>query len=348
MTPLPGKPSNLTPDWLSDVLGVRVESVELLDHAFATNQRARIGLTYSAPDAGPASLFVKLAPLDEGHKQMVGAIGMGTREVEFFSDVSDGVDLMVPRCHCAEASGDDFVLLLEDLTARGCRFSDASWGVNADSAAVALEDLARFHARFANGGERDAVAPWLRAPGRGPGSEATSGIMRFVLDQNADVLTDRYKAIGELYVEHHAWFHALWDTGPQTYIHGDLHIGNVFLEGDRVGFLDWGLSRTSTPLRDVSYFLTMTVDVDARRANERALLQTYLDALQKSGGPAISFEDAWEVHRRQASYTVVATFLAFMPSYASGDGVALGDALLARANAALEDLDVVDAIRAAL
>jgi len=37
-----------------------------------------------------------------------------------------------------------------------------------------------------------------------------------------------------------------------------------------------------------------------------------------------------------------------MRSYAAGDGVALGDALLARANAALEDLDVVDAIRAAL
>ena len=26
-------------------------------------------------------------------------------------------------------------------------------------------------------------------------------------------------------------------------IHGDTHIGNVYLDGDRVGFLDWGLSR---------------------------------------------------------------------------------------------------------
>jgi hypothetical protein len=37
-----------------------------------------------------------------------------------------------------------------------------------------------------------------------------------------------------------------------------------------------------------------------------------------------------------------------MPSYASGDGVALGDNLLMRANAAIEDLEVVDAIHAAL
>ena len=62
----------------------------------------------------------------------------------------------------------------------------------------------------------------------------------------------------------------------------------------------------------------------------------------------IHFDDAWEAYRLQASYTVVATFLAYMPSYAAGDGVALGNDLLARADAALEDLDVVDAVRAAL
>ena len=48
---------------------------------------------------------------------------------------------------------------------------------------------------------------------------------------------------------------------------------------------------------------------------------------------AVSFDDAWAVHRLQASYTVVATFLAYMPSYAASDGVALGDALLARSDA---------------
>jgi hypothetical protein len=122
----------------------------------------------------------------------------------------------------------------------------------------------------------------------------------------------------------------------------------VFLDGDRVGFIDWGLSRTSTHMRDVSYFLTMSVDVEERRMNERALLETYLDALRNAGGLEVHFDDAWKAHRLQASYTVVATFLAYMPSYMAGDGVTLGDALLARADAALEDLDVVEAVRAAL
>ena len=71
-------------------------------------------------------------------------------------------------------------------------------------------------------------------------------------------------------------------------------------------------------------------------------------ALHASGGPEISLDEAWAVHRFQASYTVVATFLAFMPSYMAGEGQGLGVALRTRAELALEDLDVVEALDAAL
>jgi hypothetical protein len=101
-------------------------------------------------------------------------------------------------------------------------------------------------------------------------------------------------------------------------------------------------------LRDVSYFLTMSVEPEDRRRRERELIQLYLHALRAAGGADISFDDAWAAHRVQASYTVVATFLAFMPSYAAGDGQGLGVALRRRSEMALEDLEVVDALRAAL
>jgi len=348
---LPSAAEDLTATWLSEALGTEVTGVEVLDHAFATNQRARIGIRYAAtddgPGAGPASLFVKLAPLDPAHRQMIGATGMGEREAQFFSDVAGGLDLLVPSCPFAASEGDRFVLLLEDLTVRDCEFFPRMQGVGADAAAVALEDLARFHARFESQAERDRVAPWLRTPSRRM-SEATAGLMRMVLDANAERLSPTYTAIGELYEQHHAWFDEVWHAGPPTFIHGDLHVGNVYLDAGRVGFVDWGLSRTSTHLRDVSYFLTMSVDVEVRRAHQRELLQGYVDALRAAGGHDYSFAEAWAAHRLQASYTVVATFLAYMPSYASGDGVALGDNLLMRANAAIEDLEVVDAVRAAL
>ena len=349
MTTVPAHPDDLTPTWLSEALGAPVASVELLDHAFQTNQRARIGLTYEEPAAGPASVFVKLAPIDEGHREMVGAIGMGEREVQFFRDVAREIDLLVPRCLYSDSQDDLFIMLLEDLTTRDCRFSGGEWGITADNGARALEELAGFHARFESREARDAVAPWLHAPDReGPGSGSTAGIMRFVLDQEGENLSPQYRAIGELFVEHYARFDELWNGGPQTQVHGDLHIGNLFLEGDRVGFLDWGLCRSSTHMRDVSYLLTMSVDIEERRANERDLLKTYVDALRKAGGREISVDEAWEAHRVHAAYTVIATFLAYMPSYAAGDGLVLSDSLIARANAAIEDLDVVDAVRAAI
>jgi Ecdysteroid kinase-like family len=348
MTALPMDTSDLSPGWFSEVLKATVVDVEILDQAFATNQRVRVGLKYAEEEAGPPSLFVKLPSLDPDHRKMIGAAAMGEREARFYADVAPSVELRVPQTYFA-ASADDgsFILLLEDLVAAGCAFSNGTWGVRADAAAGALEDLARFHARFEDPAERSAVTPWLKPPSANR-SELTAQLLRTVLDERRDVLTPAYVAAGELYVEHHDRIDGMWNAGPQTYIHGDPHIGNVFLDAQRVGFFDWGLSRLSTHLRDVSYFLTMTVDPEERRRSERDLLRLYLDALRGAGGADISFDDAWAVHRIQAAYTVLATFLVFMPSYATSEAQALGGDLRRRSELALDDLEVVDALRAAL
>ena len=124
MQTLPTDAADLTPSWMSEALGTEVTDVELLDHAFATNQRARLGLTYATADAGPPTLFVKLAPLDPVHREMIGAIGMGDREAQFYADVAPTVELLVPRCYFGASDDDNaFVLLLEDLGARGCQFA---------------------------------------------------------------------------------------------------------------------------------------------------------------------------------------------------------------------------------
>jgi hypothetical protein len=348
MPRIPTTASDLSPEWLSQVLGAEVVDVKVLDHAFATNQRVRIGLGYGSAGAGPASLFVKLAPLDPAHRAMIGATGMGEREAEFYSDVAPSVNLRVPRSHFAATDRDgNFAILLEDLAAAGCAFSEGEWGVSPDSAARALEELASFHARFSDPDARKAVAPWLAKPSV-QHSAVAAQLMRHVLDGHGHELTPAYVAAGELYVSHHDRLDELWHGGPQTYVHGDTHIGNVFLDAGRVGFHDWGLSRVSTPMRDVSYFLTMSVDPEQRQKSERSLIRLYLDALRSGGGPSIDFDDAWLAHRVQAGYTVVATFLAFMPSYAGSDGRGLGLALRRRAERALDELEVVDAMRAAL
>ncbi|HEX6394881.1 MAG TPA: phosphotransferase [Acidimicrobiales bacterium] len=348
MLSVPASSSDLYPEWFSEALGCEVTGVEVLDEASATNHRLRLRLSFLVPGAGPPSVFVKLPPLDPGHRQMIGANSMGEREVQFYTDVAPSTELRVPRAHVAvTADNGDYVLVLEDLAAGGCQFSDGGWGVEADAAAGALEGLATFHARFGNPAVRDMVAPWLAVPRQGWGDMVVE-LLRMVLDEQSDMLTSAYIAAGNMYADHWQHFDRVWEAGPQTYIHGDPHIGNVFLDAGEVGFHDWGLSRVGTPLRDVSYFLTMTVDPEERRRNERDLLRLYLGTLRAAGGPNINFDDAWFAHRVQTGYTVLATFLVFMPGYAGPEAQVLGGDLRRRAELALEDLDVVDAMKMTL
>ena len=188
MTSLPHDASDLSPGWLSEVLKATVVHVEVLDQALATNQRVRVGLEYATAGAGPTSLFVKLPALDPEHRKMIGASTMGEREVRFYADVAPSVELRVPGTYCAAATDDgSFVLVLEDLIAAGCSFSNGTWGVAADAAAGALEDLARFHARFQDPAVRSAVAPWLKPPEPGR-SDTTAQLLRTVLDEWRDAL----------------------------------------------------------------------------------------------------------------------------------------------------------------
>jgi Ser/Thr protein kinase RdoA (MazF antagonist) len=71
--------------------------------------------------------------------------------------------------------------------------------------------------------------------------------LRHVIDHCADQLSDAYLAIAALYIDHGEAIEAAWDAGPRTLIHGDAHIGNLFLDGERVGFLDRAWRRWGRP-----------------------------------------------------------------------------------------------------
>ena len=350
MQPLPVDPSSITPAWLTDALrtrhpGVRVRSVELLDERGSTNHHVRLGVTYDERAGAPDTLFCKMASLDLAHRIAIGATGMGAREARFYADLAPSIEMRVPTSYFA-ASDDDgaFLLLLEDLNASGCSISDGTWGIPADLARGALADLARLHVWFEDDDRLAALRPWL--PTKQPGStEFTVRVLRQVIDQHAEVLSDGYVAVAEMYIADPDAVIALWERGPQTLIHGDAHIGNLFIDHGQVGFLDWGLLTIASPMRDVSYFMTMGMGTDERRAHERDLLQHYLDVRHGLGGSEISFDEAWLAHRVHTGYTVLASFLSLVPPYNAEDQREFSNAFRNRAIAALDDLDAASAMR---
>jgi len=348
---IPRDASEIDGAWLQGALavrhpGVRVAAVDLLERTEVTNSHARLRVQYDEPAGAPETLFCKLLPGESGRREAIAATGMGLREALFYERLAPEVRMRVPGVHAVRLDEADgaFLLLMEDLSATGCEISDGTQGVPIDSAAAALEDIAELHVRFEDPARRKQLAGWVPEPG--PGSEYGAVRLQFGLDHHRERLSDAFAELAQLYIAQRDALHALWHPGPMTVIHGDLHIGNLFQDGSRTGFLDWGIITVSTPLRDLSYFLTMALDVEDRRAHERRLIEHYLDVRRALGGTPIGFDEAWQTHRVQAAYNVPASCqVVTFPEDATERRKRFAGAFLARAQASLEDLEVRQALR---
>jgi hypothetical protein len=349
---LPLAPEELDAAWLTAALQRRYPGAEVTDVGIArvdevTNTHVRLDLAYE-PGAHdlPARMFGKLPPLDPDRRAALGASNMGPRESRFYADLAPTLSFRVPTAYVTEHDDRDrtFVVLLEDLDRSGCTVSDGTRGVPVDAAARALEELAELHVRFEDPSRRDADAAWI--PEATHGSRYGANLLRTGLDHHRDRLSADFASIAELYIDDIPALQAAWHTEPMTVVHGDPHLGNLFDDHGRVGFLDWGLINVSSPMRDVSYFLNMSLDIVDRRAADADLVRHYLDARRGLGGIDLSFDDAWLAHRVHAAYTVPACCqVVTFPDDISPARRTFADAFLARAEAAIEDLDARGALR---
>lgn len=348
---IPASADQIDASWLETALarrhpGVRVASVEVRGRAEVTNAHARLTVDYHDSVGLPEELFVKMLPSAPGHREAIRQTNMGLREALFYERLAPGLSLRVPRVHAIdldEQSG-EFILVMENLEAAGCTISSGPESVAIPAARRALEDLARMHVRFEDPSRRGAEAGWVLPPD--PPSDYAIVRLRQSLAEHRDRLSDAFAEMSSLYIEAQSALHALWHPGPQTIIHGDAHIGNLFDDAGRTGFLDWGLIVASTPLRDLSYFLCMALGVEDRRQHERDLIDHYLEARLAARGEPISGEEAWKQHRLQAAYLAPACCqIVMFPSDITPRRERFANAFLARAEAAIEDLECRDALR---
>ena len=347
---VPTDAAEIHPEWLSQALaarfrGVAVASIEVSQQRQVTNAHAKLRVLYDDSGGAPETMFCKLPPSDPQRRDAILRTGMGEREVKFYEQLAPSLAMRVPEALVAKVQTDGtFILLLEDLDASGCVISDGRIGVSPDSAFVALEDLAMLHLRYRDPRVRDSQVPWI--PSTSSTSNYGSVMLQYGLDNHRDRLSDEFAEIAELCIAHPEELQELWHRGPQTVIHGDPHIGNLFFDGGRTGFLDWGIINVNTPMRDVSYFLTMSMSVEDRRAYERDLLSHYVSIWNAGGGQSLSQDDAWMAHRVHAAYTVLASCqVVTFPADATPQRKVFAEAFLGRARAAVADLEARAAIK---
>ena len=339
---LPRDVDDLTAAWFAEALDLDVTDVTVLDRHSGTTGRARVALG-GAP-AVPPTVFVKLPPFGASQRRLVDATGMGVAEARFYRDLAAEVPVAVPRVWFAATDGTDYVMVLEDLTARGATFARPSDPDIAERVADIVDQLALLHAaywdspRFAPGGDLE----WLV----GRAARGGGGGTRFV-EQAVDVLGDQMDAdfhrIAACYLAHAPEIVAWQRAGTGTLIHGDDHLGNLYVEPDgRTGFLDWAVVCRSPGMRDVTYVLCNSVPPEVREEIEVDLVRRYCDRLATQG-VTLAFDDAWDQHRLHAFYSwVAAATTAGMGS--TWQPIEIGISSTRRTNRALTHLGTVELI----
>jgi hypothetical protein len=297
----------LTPEWLTAALGVkhpgiRVSAVEPgpIVSRVSTNARFRIDCDGGLPAGLPAELCIK------GYFDNPAAGRAGIPETHFYREVAEQTGVRTLRCHYAEIDADTGhgVLITEDVAARGAQFLDGCSEYSVEQAAHSLSELAKLHAATWNDASLsdDALAqrtwlaprmaqtlrarglPEIRANFEGP---IGAGVPERVRD--AQRLVDAYRVLTDQVAQ----------TSPYVLMHGDTHIGNVYLDDEaRPSWLDWQLAQRGAWWVDVGYHVASALTVDDRRAHERDLLTHYLNELQAHGIEAPAWDEAWRGLRR--------------------------------------------------
>jgi aminoglycoside phosphotransferase (APT) family kinase protein len=126
-------------------------------------------------------------------------------------------------------------------------------------------------------------------------------------------------------------------------LHGDSHPGNTYFREGIAGLLDWQVVRRGHPSRDLTYTIVLGLPTADRRTAERDLLDVYAKAFASAGGPEFDRNELWLRYRQAVTYAYVS------PLTVAGLGGMQTDEIcmegLARAVAALEDLETVAALR---
>jgi hypothetical protein len=348
---LPATPEQITADWLSETLGAsrpsaRAESVEVIGAHSGTTGRAVLRVVWAGGTGLPDRVFAKLPPTDATQRGMVEATDMGRREARFYAELSREVPVRVPAALWS-GWGDhpsQYLMLLEDLAAAGCDFPLGSDPAILDFARALVEELARLHAHFADWPRAARAFPWVGGTMR---NEWGRLLVQAGLDAFRDSSPPEFAAIGELYVTHMEAFNDWMDRGPHTLIHYDCHLGNLFRDRSRPGFLDWACVAHAPGMRDVAYFLSNSLPIELRRKEERDLLQRYRLGLAEAGAQVPPFDETWRDYRRFA----LTSWVAATTTAAAGSRmqpIEIGLRAMERTNAAVRDLDSLALLREAL
>jgi aminoglycoside/choline kinase family phosphotransferase len=319
LSDFPSHPDEVTPAFLSDVLGETVETVSW--EPIGTGQvgdSVRFALTYSgegnsgasdlqnSDEARPATLAGKFPAADAASAGIAAMTGLYAKEVNFYREAATLLDVRTPKVLRAEVSedGGHFLLLFEDLgPARG---GNQIEGCTIEDARAGVAQAAAFHApSWGNTALLDAA--WLERPPevaqkvreRYPHAQAVFA------ERYADSLAPDYLKLCDRLAKARNLFHP--NDPPQCLVHGDFRLDNMLFDVkdgvEPIAVLDWQTATIGRAMTDIGYFLGCGIGNELRKAHEDELLALYCEEMGKRG-VALSRADIWDDYRIGALHGV--------------------------------------------
>ena len=354
--PVPRRFDQVTAEWLTRVLALTYPGLEVLSARLDPTMghkpnKARIHLTYNAvgAEAGLTPTLVVKGTFNgtESRGRIIDFANLA--ELVSYRDVVPKITINAPRLlyqNWESGPSESVVLLFEDMAYRNPTyfpngFATLSYG----QAARILDAMARFQAETWNSSAFDPGGEW------GPGTPVGETAVRIRSDYfdilprsehwTTSVVSPRGAAMPRLLRDPErmeaGWARLveLLSVHAKVIVHGDEHLGNLFMEADgRPGFYDMLSRGESWPL-GLARFLVPTLDILDRRAWERPLLAFYLRALAGYGAPVPSFEEAWHAYR----CATICALMVWLNNSSTWQPEATNTANAARAAAAVLDHD---------
>ncbi len=308
--PLPRSAEGLTAQWVTEALqqhypGVVVTRVEQGRTVGGTATKIQLMLEYN--EAGqaaglPPSLYAKGG--FDWHEVAFSASYIA--EAIFYADWAPQITANIPRCYYTGRDEGQGIVLIEDLGLRGATFGGGVVEpLGIDTVAQVVRLLAAVHAATWN---LPSLAT-LRTLGQRVGKNFIDHFL--APDYYARCLSEpRGAFIPKPFhdpVRMLAGLRANWaqaETGPQSFCHGDAHMGNLFYEPDGTpGLLDFQAYVCTGPLHDISYHVVGSLSPDDRRRFDRELVRLYLAELARHGVKDMWGEDeAWLLFRNHTMH----------------------------------------------
>ena len=213
-------------------------------------------------------------------------------------------------------------------------------------AALVVEQLANFHARFWNKEHLNHTYRWLAGPVRRLedflGSAMAVPLMKRGLHRAEELVPSTLHAQAIHYARHRRQAMRFLTQGPQTLVHHDCHPGNLFWHKSQPGLLDWQLIRFGEGISDIAYFLSTALNPEIRRLHEVSLIKIYAQCLEDNGVTGIDVNMLRQRYRAHLIYP----FEALIVTLAVGGMMNLESnrELIRRTAAAVEDLEAFAAV----